>query len=225
MKLLLVEDDERISLSLLEALTDQHYVVDLAVDGQEGWDFFEASAYSLVILDIMLPKIDGITLCQRIRCSGSFVPVLMLTAKDTSADKVRGLDVGADDYVVKPFDLKEFLARIRALLRRGGDSLPPVLEWENLQLDPATCTVIYGGKPLNLTPKEYSLLELLLRNNGRVLNPNFILDQLWSFDDPPGKETVKVHIRGLRQKLKAAGASNDFIETVYGLGYRLNPSL
>lgn len=221
MKLLLVEDDDRIATSLTEALSDQHYVVDVAIDGQEGWDLIEAFPYDLVLLDVMLPKLDGISLCHRLRQQGYAMPVLMLTARDTSTDKVLGLDAGADDYVVKPFDLKELLARIRALLRRGNAATPPILIWGELQLDPATCEVSYAGRSLSLTPKEYSLLEFLLRNSSRVLSKSVILNHLWSSEDTPGEETVKVHLRGLRQKLKAAGAADDFIETVYGLGYRL----
>lgn len=224
MKLLLVEDDDRLAESLVEALTDQHYGVDLALDGQAGWDLIEVFPYDLLILDVMLPKLDGITLCHRLRRSGYTMPVLMLTARDTVTDRVLGLDAGADDYLIKPFDLKELLARIRALLRRGRSTLPPVLVWGDLQFDPATCEVSYGGKLFSLTPKEYGLLEFFLRNNGRVLSRSVILDHLWASEDPPSAETVKVHLRGLRQKLKAAGAADDFIETVYGLGYRLKPT-
>ncbi len=225
MRILVVEDDDRITRSLAEALTDQYYVVDIAQDGEEGLEFVRSFPYDLILLDIMLPKLNGINLCQQLRRQGYSLPVLMLTALDTSTDKVMGLDAGADDYVVKPFDLKELLARIRALLRRGSSTLPPVLEWENLRLDPSTCAVTYGGKLLHLTPKEYSLLELFLRSNGRVLSRGVILDNLWSFEDPPGEETVKVHLRSLRQKLKACGAPSNFIETVYGLGYRLNQNI
>lgn len=222
MKILLVEDDERIVGSLAEALTDQHYAVDTAIDGQVAWELLQTFPYDLVVLDLMLPRLDGISLCEQLRRSGYSMPVLMLTARDTSTEKVLGLDAGADDYVVKPFDLKELLARIRALLRRGNSALPPVLAWGDLHLNPATCEVVYADQLLSLTPKEYSLLELFLRNSGRVLSQNDILDHLWSSEDPPGKETVKVHVRGLRQKLKAAGATDNLIETVYGLGYRLN---
>lgn len=220
-----MEDDDRIAESLAEALSDQHYVVDMAFDGQAGRDFVEAVSYDLIILDLMLPKIDGVMLCQQLRRSGYAMPVLMLTARDTSSDKVLGLDAGADDYVVKPFELKELLARVRALLRRGNAASPPILAWEKLTLDPATCQVHYATQRLHLTPKEYGLLELLLRSSGRVLSRDEILDHLWSFENPPGQETVKVHVRGLRQKLKAAGAADDFVETVYGLGYRLNSTL
>ncbi|MCC3586017.1 MAG: response regulator transcription factor [Microcoleus sp. PH2017_29_MFU_D_A] len=225
MKILLVEDDDRIAQALAEALTDQHYAVDIAADGQEGWNFAETFTYDLILLDVMLPKIDGITLCQRLRRQGLKTPVLMLTARDTSNDKVIGLDAGADDYVVKPFDLPELAARIRALLRRGSTTLPPVLEWENLRLNPNTCEVTYRDNLLNFTPKEYSLLELFLRTGGRVLTRSAILDHIWAFEDSPGEETVKVHLRGLRQKLKAAGAPANFIETIYGMGYRLNQNL
>lgn len=225
MKILLVEDDDRIAQALEEALTDQHYAVDIAADGQEGWNFAETFTYDLILLDIMLPKIDGITLCQSLRRQGLKTPVLMLTARDTSNDKVIGLDAGADDYVVKPFDLPELSARIRALLRRGSTTLPPVLEWENLRLNPNTCEVTYRDNLLNITPKEYSLLELFLRTGGRVLTRSAILDHIWAFEDSPGEETVKVHLRGLRQKLKAAGAPANFIKTIYGMGYRLNQNL
>jgi DNA-binding response OmpR family regulator len=225
MKFLLVEDDERIAASLTEALTDNNYAIDVAGDGEEGWDFITAFTYDLILLDVMLPKLNGIELCQRLRQRGYGLPVLMLTARDSSTDKVLGLDAGADDYVIKPFDLKELLARIRALLRRGSSPPLNLLEWGGLLLDPANCTVTYKDQLLSMTPKEYQLLELFLRNNGHVLSRHQILDHLWSSIDQPGQDTVKVHIRGIRQKLKAAGAKNDFIETVYGLGYRLNQNL
>ncbi len=221
MKILLIEDDDRIAIPLAEALSDQHYAVDIAIDGEAGWDLIEAYQYSLILLDVMLPNLDGISLCQRLRQHRIQTPVLMLTARDTGTDKVMGLDAGADDYVVKPFDLKELLARLRALLRRGTASLPPVLEWKDLALNPNTCEATYTDRLLPLTRKEYQLLELFLRQGDRTLSRGAILEQLWTSDEPPGEETVKVHLRSLRQKLIAAGAAADFIETVYGLGYRL----
>ena len=221
MKILLVEDDCRIAGALAEALSDQNYAVDLAADGQTGWDLLEAFDYNLILLDVMLPRLNGLTFCQRLRATGRQTPVLMLTARDGSSDKVLGLDAGADDYVVKPFDLKELLARIRALLRRGNASLPPVLIWQALQLNPATCEVSYDGQSINLTPKEYGLLELFLRSGRRTLSRSTILAQVWASEETPGEETVKVHLRSLRQKLATAGAPLDLIETVYGLGYRL----
>jgi len=220
-KILLVEDDCRIAGALAEALSDQNYAVDLAADGEKGWDLLEAFDYNLILLDVMLPRLNGLTFCQRLRATGRQTPVLMLTARDGSSDKVLGLDAGADDYVVKPFDLKELLARIRALLRRGNASLPPVLIWQALQLNPATCEVSYDGQSINLTPKEYGLLELFLRSGRRTLSRSVILAQVWASEETPGEETVKVHLRSLRQKLATAGAPLDLIETVYGLGYRL----
>ncbi|HIK11863.1 MAG TPA: response regulator transcription factor [Oscillatoriaceae cyanobacterium M33_DOE_052] len=225
MRILLVEDDDRIAEALAEALTDKHYIVDIATDGQAGLNFAASFSYDLIILDVMLPGINGINLCQQWRQAGNRTPILMLTARDTSSDKVLGLDAGADDYVVKPFDLPELLARVRALLRRGDAVLPPVLEWERLRLNPNTCQVEYNGNLIHLTPKEYSLLELFLRRGSRILTRSQILDNLWSFEDPPGEETIKVHLRSLRLKLKTAGARDNFIETVYGLGYRLNQNL
>lgn len=224
MRILIVEDDERIADALAEALVDQHYVVDIAKDGQVGWEFVKAFPYDLILLDVMLPKLNGMKLCQQLRQNAYSMPILMLTARDTSTDKVMGLDAGADDYVVKPFDLQELMARIRALLRRGVTILPPVLEWGNLRLDPSICTVTYNRHPLHLTPKEYQIIELFLHNTHRVFSRSELLAHLWSFEEPPGEETVKVHIRGLRQKLKLAGAA-DLIETVYGLGYRLKQAL
>lgn len=221
MRILLVEDDRRIAIALAETLRDRQYQVDLAEDGEMGWSLLQAFEYDLILLDVMLPRLNGIQLCQKLRKVGMQTPILMLTAKDSSNDKVLGLDAGADDYVIKPFDLAELTARIRALLRRGTVMLPTVLEWGNLHLNPSNYEVTYGNQILRLTPKEYQLLELFLRRPQRVLSRTMILDQLWSFDEPPGEETIKVHIKDLRKKLRNAGAPADFIETVYGLGYRL----
>lgn len=225
MKILVVEDDRRVSEAIAEALAEHNYAVEVAADGRDGLDFAQTFTYDLIILDLVLPKLDGIRLCQQLRAAGDRTLILMLTSKDTSADQVLGLDVGADDYVVKPFEMNALLARIRALLRRKQTSLPPILNWEKLQFDPNLCEVKYNDNFLHLTPKEYALIELLLRNGHRVLSRQTIVDNLWAFDDPPGEETVKVHLRGLRLKLKAAGAPPNFIETIYGLGYRLNPNI
>jgi DNA-binding response OmpR family regulator len=221
MRILLVEDDQRIAIALMETLRDRQYQVDLGEDGEIAWEFLQAFSYELILLDVTLPKLNGIQLCQRLRKAGIQTPVLMLTARDSSSDKVLGLDAGADDYVVKPFDLAELTARIRALLRRGTAVLPTVLEWGDLRLNPSSYEVNYGENLLHLTPKEYQLLELFMRKNKMVLSRSLILDHLWSFEDPPGEETVKVHLKDLRKKLRIAGAPPDFIETVYGVGYRL----
>ncbi len=224
MRILLVEDDDLIVESLTKALVGQRYVVDVAADGETGWEFAEAFGYDLILLDVMLPKLDGFSLCQRLRSQGNQTPILLLTAQDASTSKVRGLDAGADDYLAKPFDMQELLARMRALLRRGSASLPPLLEWRNLQLDPSTCEVICNGQSLRLTPKEYELLELFLRNNHRIFSCSALIDHLWSFEEPPTEETVRSHVKGLRQKLKAAGIDDDPLETIYGIGYRLKPA-
>ncbi|MBE9223878.1 response regulator transcription factor [Phormidium sp. LEGE 05292] len=221
MRILLVEDDLRLAETLAEALTDQRYVVDVVSDGESGWEQVKVLNYDLMLLDLMLPELDGVSLCQRLRSHGYSMPVLMLTACDTVTDKINGLDAGADDYVVKPVDLGELFARVRALLRRGNSCSAPILEWGNLRLDPSTYEVSYGDKPLHLTPKEYSLLELLLRSGRRVLSRSVIIEHIWSLEAPPEEDTVKVHIRSLRQKLKAAGAPDNLIETVHSMGYRL----
>jgi DNA-binding response OmpR family regulator/HPt (histidine-containing phosphotransfer) domain-containing protein len=221
MRLLLVEDDESIANTLENILGNQHYVVDVANDGELGWELVEAFKYDLILLDVMLPKLDGIQLCQRLRSHNYQAPVLLLTAQNSSTHKVMGLDAGADDYLVKPFDMSELLARIRVLLRRRNSTLQTVLEWENLRLDPGKCEAIYNNHLLNLTPKEYRLLELFLRNGHQVFSRSDILEHLWSTEEAPQEDTVTAHIKGLRQKLKQAGAENNLIETVYGLGYRL----
>jgi DNA-binding response OmpR family regulator len=222
MRILLIEDDDLLAQAVATYLTKQNYVVDIAADGEVGWELVNVCNYDLILLDIVLPKLDGISLCRQLRQSGYQMLILLLTAKDTRTDKVIGLDAGADDYVVKPFDFEELSARIRALLRRGNTSLPPVLEWGALRLDPSTCEVTYADISLNLTAKEFSLLDLFLRNNQRIFSRSAIVDQLWSAEkDPPEENTIKSHIKSLRQKLKAAGANYDFIETVYGMGYRL----
>lgn len=221
MKILLVEDDAYLAEALSEAITDQLYVVEIASDGEAAWEQIQAIEYDLILLDFMLPKLNGIQLCHRLRSHSYAVPILMITARDTSTDKVLGLDAGADDYMVKPIDLQELLARMRALLRRGSTSSPPILEWGELQLDPALYEVSYQKQLLRLTPKEYSLLELLLRNGRRILSRSIIIEHLWSLDNPPEEDTVKAHIKSLRQKFRAIGAPDSLIETVHGLGYRL----
>lgn len=221
MRLLLVEDDIQLAESLSEALAAERYVVDVVKDGEAGWSQMQALDYDLTLMDITLPQLDGIRLCQRLRSRGHQLPVLMLTARDTSEDKVRGLDAGADAYMVKPFDLAELLAQVRALLRRGQMPGAISITYEKLQLNPDTYEASYEQQVLRLTPKEFSILELLMRNGRRVLSRSFILDSLWSMQNPPDEETVKAHVKSLRNKLKAAGASKSFIETVRGVGYRL----
>ncbi|MBF2076650.1 MAG: response regulator [Synechococcales cyanobacterium C42_A2020_086] len=224
MRILLVEDDESIIDVLETVLTEQNYVVDVATDGDSGWELVEACPYDLVLLDLVLPKLDGISFCRRLREQKNPVLVMLLTARDTTTDKLLGLDAGADDYVVKPFDVQELTARMRALLRRGTAATSPILSCGLLQLDPSACEVTYQGKPLRFSRKEYLLLELFLRHQHRVFSRSVIVDQIWSFsEDPPNEDTVKSHIKSIRRKLDAVGAG-DMIETLYGQGYRINPS-
>lgn len=222
MRILLIDDDETLTQAIAAVLAPQQHLIDIAADGQAGWELATLVTYDLLLLDVMLPKLDGISLCRQLRQRQNQVPILMMTARDTSTDKVMGLDAGADDYLVKPFDLDELAARVRALLRRGGNTAQPAIAWAGLCLDPKSGSVTYCDRPLQLSPKEYALLELLLRNPQRLFSRSAILDHLWSFDEPPGEDTVKAHVKGLRHKLKAAGANADLIETVYGRGYRLN---
>lgn len=224
MKILIVEDDRAISEVLRKLFEQQKFIVEIAYDGNSGFAFATATDYKLILLDLMLPQLDGITLCRNLRNQGITIPILMLTAKDTSLDKVKGLDVGADDYVVKPFDPSELLARSRALLRRGQVLKSSILTWEHLELDLDRCDASYQQKPLKLTPKEYQILALFLQNGDRVLTTDQILDQVWTYDDIPGREVVKTHLRSLRKKLKALGAPHNLIENIYGVGYRLNPN-
>ena len=221
MRILLVEDDDRIAKPLAEGLRNEHHVVEIARDGLEGWEYAQGAEFELILLDLMLPKLDGVTLCKRLRQTGSKALILMLTAKDTTDDKVIGLDAGADDYLVKPFKLKELAARVRALSRRSYELKPQVLTYEQLQLDPSTAKVTYDDKLLSLTPKEYLILEYFLRHPKQILTRTAILDKLWEFDNSSGEGTIKTHITNLRSKLKAAGSANNLIETVYGIGYRL----
>jgi DNA-binding response OmpR family regulator len=221
MKILIVDDDHCISEVLVLALTQCNYVVDTAPDAETGWDLIQQYPYNLIILDIILPRSNGLTLCQRVRQSGYSTPILLLTGRGSGSEKVQGLNGGADDYVVKPFDLEELLARVRVLLRRSPVPLVMSLAWEGLRLDPSSCEVTYANQPLQLTPKEYKMLELFLRNPQRVFNREEILHHLWSADESPSEATVTTHMMSLRHKLKAVGSSADLIETVYGLGYRL----
>lgn len=223
MRVLVVEDDSSIA-ELIEAILHQeNYAVDLAVDGQVGLELSDVYEYDLILLDVSLPRRDGISICQEIRLRGSQVPIMLLTALDSPVDRVRGLNAGADDYLGKPFDPTEFLARIHALLRRSSSISTPILAWGKLQLDPLSVTVTYADQAVAVTPKEYAMLELFLRNSKRVFSCNAILDHLWSYDEAPSEEAIRTHIKGIRQKLKKAGATTDYVETVYGIGYRLKP--
>jgi DNA-binding response OmpR family regulator/HPt (histidine-containing phosphotransfer) domain-containing protein len=219
MKILVVEDDQSLAKALQKVLSDQHYLVDVAFDGETGLELAEAYEYDLIVLDVMLPKQSGIRICQQLRSQRNNVMILLMTVQGESSQKVAGLDAGADDYLTKPIDIPELLARIRALLRREGAG-NPILEWQGLQLDPQSCRVSRQDRLLSLTAKEYELLELFLRNPKRIFSQSVLVERVWSIEDMPTENAVRAHIKRLRQKLDRAGLQ-DSIETVYGLGYRL----
>ena len=223
LKILLVEDDRHSAEILLHLLAASNYTIDAALDAKTAWQYIETYNYDLIILDVMLPDSDGIGLCAKLRNSGYIIPVLLLTAKDSTSDRVMGLEAGADDYVVKPYNFQELVARIRALLRRyhEGDILIQELVWGELRLNLRMNTVTYKQKPLRLTQKEYGLLEIFLRHPQQIFSRSALIDRVWSAGEFPSDEAVTTHIKGLRQKLKAAGLQTDPIETLYGLGYRL----
>jgi DNA-binding response OmpR family regulator len=222
MRILLIEDDERLSLILVNAITKQNYLIDVVKNSEEALQFLDSITYDLLLLDIVLPGIDGITFCRQLRSRGVNLPLLLLTGRDDSTDKVKGLDAGADDYLVKPFNIEELFARIRALLRRRNTPIFSKLTWGNLCLIVGKNTVTYRDILLQLTAKEYALLELFLRYPRRIFRADDLIQSVWYFEDPPTESTIRSHIRGLRNKLKAAGGSASLIETVYGIGYRLN---
>jgi DNA-binding response OmpR family regulator len=221
MRILLVEDDERIARPILEDLRYQNHSIDYARDGIEAWDYTQAVAYDLILLDWMLPRLDGISLCRQLRSNCYQAYILMITARDTTSDTVIGLDAGADDYLMKPFDLEELSARIRALARRSIDFKPTVLMCGELQLDPGRQIVTYAGQVVSLTPREFMILECLMRNPEQLFTRTMLLSKLWELDQLSGEHTVKTHITNLRRKLREAGSSEDLVETVYGVGYRL----
>ncbi|NEO10243.1 response regulator [Moorena sp. SIO3I8] len=219
MRLLLVEDDNALALTLSKVLREQNYIVNIAGDGEEGWEYAQAFTYDLIVLEVDLPKLDGISLCKRLRQASYDRGILLLLSQSAIAEQVK-LNAEADDYIVKPFTAKDLLTRIRTLLRHHSVSGLRLLEWGDVCLDPSTCEVTYKGQLLHLSPKEYGLLELFLSHPRRVFSQSFILGHLWSFEDPPSPETVRAHVKGLRRKLKSVEA-DDMIETVYGMGYRL----
>ncbi|MUG96047.1 response regulator [Scytonema sp. UIC 10036] len=223
MKILLVEDDTAFSTTLAKLLSANHYSVDVANNGLTGLDLAMSAKYDLILLDWLIPKLDGISLCKQLRAQGYYKPILLLSAKNHHADIVAGLDAGADDYVTKPYNLEALLARIRSLLRRSGALSPSPLSWGNLCLNQISGKVTYKEQNISLTATEYKLLELFLQNPQRIFSRRMILDQLWGFEDAPIENAVTTHIKDLRRKLKAGGLTEDILETVYGMGYRLNP--
>jgi heavy metal response regulator len=220
MRLLLVEDDANLSGFIAKGLAEERYAVDIAVDGEDGLQLAKSRAYDLIILDVMLPKQNGLSVCRQVRETGQRVPILLLTVRDSVEDKVAGLDSGADDYLAKPFAFAELLARIRALLRRGVVPAPGRLMVADLELDPAAHRVWRRGMEIDLTNKEYAILEYLLRNVGRVLTRTAIIEHVWDIHYDSMTNIVDVHIRALRAKIDRLFPFS-LIKTVRGIGYVL----
>jgi DNA-binding response OmpR family regulator len=220
MRILVVEDEHKIAAFLRRGLVEEGYAVDLAYDGDEALDWYAVAPYDLIVLDVLLPKRSGIAVCRALRERGARIPILMLTARDAIEDRIQGLDAGADDYLVKPFAFGELLARIRALLRREPASQPPVLQVDDLALDPATHVVTRAGVAIPLANKEYQILEYLLRNASRVLTRDMIGEHVWDYEFDRDSNVIDVHIRTLRRKLDEPHPIK-LIHTVRGVGYRL----
>lgn len=220
MRLLVVEDEPKMAALLRRGLTEEGYAVDVTDGGAEAVWLATEQDFDAVILDVMLPDVDGFTVCRQLRQRERWMPILMLTAKDAVADRVTGLDVGADDYLTKPFSFEELLARVRALLRRGPKPRPTVLAVGDLSLDPATRRVQRGGRDVELTPKEFALLEFLLRHVGEVVSRTRILEHVWDFAYDGDSNVVDVYIGYLRAKIDRPFGRHS-IQTVRGAGYRL----
>ena len=220
MRVLLVEDEIRMARLLKRGLEEEGHAVDIAQDGPEGLWLATENPYGAVVLDVMLPGYDGFELCRRLRKAGKWMPVLMLTARDSVGDRVRGLDAGADDYLVKPFSLLELAARLRALSRRDDRSRPVVLAEGDLKVDPAAKRAWRGGTELHLSPKEFALLELFLRHPGHVLTRSQVIADVWDFAYDGGSNVVDQYVNYLRRKIDTPFGRHD-IETVRGMGYRL----
>jgi heavy metal response regulator len=218
MRILLVEDDKKLAEYLKKGLTEEQYAVDVFHDGISGIYWAKEFDYDLIILDIMLPGKDGMTVCKEIREKGMIAPIIMLTAKDTVEDKIYGLDLGADDYLAKPFSFGELVARIRALLRRSQKYKTRILKVADLELDPVSHKVTRAGKEISLTGKEYALLEYLMRNTGRVVTETNIIEHVWDMQSEPFTNVVSVYIYHLRNKVDR-GFDNKLIHTIRTLGY------
>lgn len=222
MRILVVEDEPAISGAIKSILETAGHAADVASDGREALEWAATYPYDLLILDVVLPGLDGVAVCQALRGQGSNTPILMLTALDAIEDRVTGLDAGADDYLAKPFAAAELLARVRALRRRGTSEVMPVLQVGDLELDPAAREVRRGGTSIRLTSKEFALLEVLARHPGQVFAQDRLIEAVWDADFSAESNIVEVYIRSLRRKIDG-GRRDGLIETVRGAGYRLRP--
>ena len=222
MKILVVEDEQKSAAYLKKGLSESSYVVDVSDNGDDGLRLASANNYDLIILDVMLPRRDGWSVLQELRKSGVTTPLLLLTAKDAVQDRVKGLELGADDYLVKPFAFSELLARVRSILRRGQTRTQEVIHIADLEVDLIRHRASRGGKRMDLTPKEFSLLSLLVRRQGEVLTRTLIAEKVWDMNFDSGTNVVDVHVRRLRSKLDDP-YSLKLIQTVRGVGYVLDP--
>jgi len=222
MRVLVVEDEPRMAALIRQGLEEDDYAVDTVDNGPEVFDWVDSAAYDFIVLDIMLPGMDGLAVCRELRARGHTMSVLMLTARDAVSDRVTGLDAGADDYLVKPFAIEELTARLRALARRQGPSKTPQLQVGDLILDTAAKRARRGNTPIErLTSKEYILLETLMRHPGQVLTRGQIIDHVWNMEFESGSKLIEVYISSLRKKIDA-GHNLKLIQTVRGLGYRIS---
>jgi DNA-binding response OmpR family regulator len=219
MQILVVEDERRMAELLRRGLTEEGHQVVVARDGTAGFEIASAAGFDVIVVDVMLPRMDGVTMTRKLRGANNRTPVLMLTARDAPADVVSGLDAGADDYLTKPFSFDILLARIRAVSRRGAIARPVCLEVADVKLDPATREVVRGGDPVTLTPREYGLLELLMRNPGRVIGRETILESVWGYGCEVNENTLEAFVRLLRIKIDTREPK--LIHTVRGVGYMM----
>jgi len=224
MRLLIVEDERKLADTLKRGLEDHGHAVDVAYDGNDGLAMALAAPYDLVILDVMLPVLDGLTVCQRLRARAASMPILMLTARDAIDDRVAGLDTGADDYLTKPFAFRELLARIRALLRRDGPSRQPVLRFADIELNTLSRAVQRDGRPVDLTTKEYAILEYFAHHPNQLLSRAQIAEHVWDFDFSAMSNVIDVYVGNLRRKLGDEREPR-LLRTVRGGGYQLRASV
>jgi DNA-binding response OmpR family regulator len=225
MQILIVEDEEKIANFLRRGLLEESYVVDIASNGEKALYKVFVNEYDLIILDLLIPKVDGVTVCRTIRQSNTRIPILVLTAKDAVEDKVKVLNAGADDYMVKPFAFSELSARVRALIRRSKKADPTILTIDNLSLDPATRTAKRGNKMIVFTTREYALLEYFMRNPNRILTKSELLDHVWDYNYAGLSNIVETYIRYIRKKIKVHSKDKDLIHTMRGSGYILTEDI
>lgn len=223
MRILLVEDERRLANIVKKGLTEEGFAVDVAYDGEEGKYLAESESYDLIILDWMLSKIDGLTICREIRKKNIKTPVLMLTARATLEEKVTGLDSGADDYLTKPFAYLELRSRIHALIRRSRQESSPILKVADLELDPIRHILTRNGKKITLTPKEFSVLELLLRHKNEVVSRTMLIEHVWDYNFDSMSNVVDVFVAAIRRKVDK-GAKMKLIHTLHGVGYKISES-